>query len=310
MIYDIIADVHGEGERLHLLLKKLGYSRRGSVFSQPGHQAVFLGDLIDRGPQEKMALTTVMAMHESGAALCILGNHEYNAVTWDAVNPLTGSHYRSHSIKHRQQHEAYLREIGNDTAFNQRVIQWFQTLPFTVTVGGLICVHACPDQLSLDMLSKACPEMVFSKNNRRFFTECATRGTVLGQALARVICGIEFPAPDGRSFMDPYGQLRTECRMRWWAKHPKTYGEASFPEDIKNPLWSLPISDPSILPPVSWNTSFLVACGHYDLPYRSRPFALSARCTSIDFGVASGGPLVSYRYEGEDVFINSHFSWV
>jgi protein phosphatase len=79
--FDIIGDVHGCYEELRSLLRKLGYlktSHNGGVTWQhpEGRRAVFLGDLVDRGPDIIQVLRLVMGMVEAGTALCVPGNHE------------------------------------------------------------------------------------------------------------------------------------------------------------------------------------------------------------------------------------------
>jgi protein phosphatase len=79
--FDIIGDVHGCADELRLLLGTLGYEEangpEGPLWRHPdGRTAVFLGDLVDRGPGITQVLALVMAMVASGAALCIEGNHE------------------------------------------------------------------------------------------------------------------------------------------------------------------------------------------------------------------------------------------
>jgi protein phosphatase len=77
--FDIIGDVHGCFDELRILLNVLGYdvARDGSTASHPqGRRAVFLGDLVDRGPKTPAVLRLVMGMVREGAALCIPGNHE------------------------------------------------------------------------------------------------------------------------------------------------------------------------------------------------------------------------------------------
>jgi hypothetical protein len=49
--------------------------------------AVFLGDIIDRGPRIREALHIVHDMVEAGQALCIMGNHEFNALGWATPAP-------------------------------------------------------------------------------------------------------------------------------------------------------------------------------------------------------------------------------
>ena len=75
--FDIIGDVHGCHRELVDLLDRLGYDTSADPVSHPdGRRALFLGDLVDRGPGVTEVLDLVMAMVEAGTALCIMGNHE------------------------------------------------------------------------------------------------------------------------------------------------------------------------------------------------------------------------------------------
>ena len=76
--FDIIGDVHGCHTELAALLDLLGYQAgEGGALRHPaGRTAVFLGDLVDRGPGTPGVLRTVMAMVAAGTALCVTGNHE------------------------------------------------------------------------------------------------------------------------------------------------------------------------------------------------------------------------------------------
>ncbi|MER6976920.1 polynucleotide kinase-phosphatase [Streptomyces carpinensis] len=71
--FDIIGDVHGCSAELESLLGKLGYV---DGEHPEGRTAVFVGDLVDRGPDTPGVLRRVMSMVESGHALCVPGNHE------------------------------------------------------------------------------------------------------------------------------------------------------------------------------------------------------------------------------------------
>jgi len=76
--FDIIGDIHGCFDELKSLLKELGYVKKrdkGYVHPQ-GRTAIFLGDLMDRGPKSVEVLKTVMDMTANGSALCLNGNHE------------------------------------------------------------------------------------------------------------------------------------------------------------------------------------------------------------------------------------------
>ncbi|MGP3989296.1 polynucleotide kinase-phosphatase [Streptomyces sp. 3N207] len=71
--FDIIGDIHGCASELESLLGKLGYV---DGVHPEGRTAVFVGDLVDRGPNTPGVLRRVMDMVAAGNALCVPGNHE------------------------------------------------------------------------------------------------------------------------------------------------------------------------------------------------------------------------------------------
>ena len=75
--FDIIGDVHGCRSELETLLRELGWEVSADGARHPeGRTAVFVGDLVDRGPDTPGVLRLVMGMVEAGTALCVSGNHE------------------------------------------------------------------------------------------------------------------------------------------------------------------------------------------------------------------------------------------
>lgn len=92
--FDFIGDVHGCLPELRELLEKLGYTVNGDDVIPPvGRTAVFVGDLVDRGPDSAGVLRLVMNMVRSGAALCVPGNHDEKlkrALDGKAVKALHG----------------------------------------------------------------------------------------------------------------------------------------------------------------------------------------------------------------------------
>ncbi len=79
--FDIIGDIHGCFDEIVALLVKLGYEVQSGEASPmarhpDGRCAVFLGDLVDRGPNSPAVLRLVMAMAREGSALCVPGNHD------------------------------------------------------------------------------------------------------------------------------------------------------------------------------------------------------------------------------------------
>lgn len=90
--FDIIGDVHGCADELEDMLERLGYAiaveaaadgeTRYRVRPPEGRTAVFLGDIVDRGPRIADTLRLVMDMVADGSALCVLGNHEAKLKRW------------------------------------------------------------------------------------------------------------------------------------------------------------------------------------------------------------------------------------
>ncbi|OEV29047.1 polynucleotide kinase-phosphatase [Streptomyces nanshensis] len=81
--FDIVGDVHGCRAELESLLRRLGYELLRDGQGRPvdarhpeGRTAVFVGDLVDRGPDSPGVLRLVMGMTGAGNALCVPGNHE------------------------------------------------------------------------------------------------------------------------------------------------------------------------------------------------------------------------------------------
>ena len=73
--YDIIGDIHGYVDALEALLIKLGYDVSTGVYQHKKQKVIFLGDFIDRGPQQREVIEIVKPMVEQGHALSVMGNH-------------------------------------------------------------------------------------------------------------------------------------------------------------------------------------------------------------------------------------------
>ncbi|QJE96442.1 polynucleotide kinase-phosphatase [Luteolibacter luteus] len=81
--FDIIGDVHGCNEELRTLIGKLGYAIEDDVATHPeGRRLVFVGDLIDRGPDSPNVLRLAMASVKAGTAICVPGNHDMKFLRW------------------------------------------------------------------------------------------------------------------------------------------------------------------------------------------------------------------------------------
>jgi protein phosphatase len=81
--FDVIGDIHGCRAELETLLAELGYTvehddeRRAVGARHPEQRrVVFVGDLVDRGPDTPGVLRLAMGMVAAGDAFCVAGNHE------------------------------------------------------------------------------------------------------------------------------------------------------------------------------------------------------------------------------------------
>ncbi|MGH3346645.1 MAG: polynucleotide kinase-phosphatase, partial [Nocardioides sp.] len=102
--FDIIGDVHGCASELRSLLVDLGWEldlegqRAVGARHPEGRTAVFVGDLVDRGPDTPGVLRLVKGMVEAGTALCVSGNHEAKLVRALKGAKVTVSHGLAESL--------------------------------------------------------------------------------------------------------------------------------------------------------------------------------------------------------------------
>jgi len=90
--FDIFGDLHGCAGELRALLLQLGWERYQLETSEPPwgdecwrhptRQAVFLGDLVDRGPHTADTVRIVRNMVTTGTAFCVPGNHDVKFMRW------------------------------------------------------------------------------------------------------------------------------------------------------------------------------------------------------------------------------------
>lgn len=296
--FDVIGDVHGHAEPLERLLGKLGYQETGGVYGHPERQAVFVGDLIDRGPEQIRVMAIVRAMVEAGSALIALGNHELNAMAW-ATPDGRGDFRRTHSQKNRRQHASFLEQVGEDSAVHRDWIAWFRTLPLWLDLDGVRIVHACWHPASMEVVgSPVVSDEVIN----------GERGSALFQAVDVLLKGPEIEM-DGLEYVDKDGHRRKEARLRWWDPDATTLATAcEIPSGVTAPDGGVfgPLSDRLLddedirCPPIDVPVFY----GHY---WRSGTPAIDGpKSACLDWSVAKGGPLVAYRWSGETELTNQN----
>lgn len=137
MSCDIIGDIHGCSATLESLLTELGYARdTNGAYRHPDRTVIFLGDFIDRGPDQREVISIVKPMLDEGSAKSVMGNHEYNAIAY-ATPDEHGGYLRAHFPKNKNQHAAFLDAYADDQDAYKSMIKWFKTLLLWLDLGDL-----------------------------------------------------------------------------------------------------------------------------------------------------------------------------
>ena len=135
--FDIIGDVHGCFDELHSLLTTLGYEINSAheVRHPEGRKAIFLGDLVDRGPKTPDVLKLVMSMTESGQAFAVPGNHDTKLMRKLRGRDVQITHGLAESLQQLEQ---------EPPEFKERVATFIDELVshYVLDDGRLVVAHA------------------------------------------------------------------------------------------------------------------------------------------------------------------------
>lgn len=297
--YDIIGDIHGQSDKLHSLLKILGYEKNGTIWRHPyGRIALFLGDYIDRGPNVLGVLETVRSMETSGVAVAIMGNHEFNFICYHTARE-NGRWLRSHSEKNQRQNDATRNSLG---ASLLEWIEWMKCLPLALELDGLRLVHACWHQQHLKSLP------IVGRRESSWLEEASTKGSEQYQAVRVILNGPEVNLPDGHIYYDQEGTAHSRIRVRWWNRNLEmSLGELAMPKPIGSLF--------GCFPPFAETSSVInysrddppVFFGHYWLPPNSPKTPLAANVACLDYSAGQHGPLVAYQWDGERDLLSEKF---
>lgn len=313
-MYDLIGDIHGYAGHLKALLKKLGYREKGGAWTHAQRQVIFLGDFIDRGPSQLETLQIARAMVESGAALAVMGNHEFNAVAYASADPEnTGQFLRPHNAKNDAQHKAFLDAVGQGSALHLEMIAWFKSLPLYLDLPDLRVVHACWHEPSLQVLDGYLDE--YNRLHDDVWPLACRKGNESYQAVEVILKGLEIALPLGVEFLDKEKNPRHHIRSRWWQSGATSYKEAAI----------VPPETQAVLPDEHIRADLLpgydgkkpLFLGHYWLQ-AEKPVPLTEHIACLDYSVANEhvdaqsqhGKLVAYRWQGEKTLSSDHFVWV
>lgn len=292
--FDIIGDIHGYAEKLRQLVDRLGYRESLGAYKHPeGRVAVFVGDLMDRGPEQIETMKIVRKMVDAGSALCIMGNHELNAIgfaTPDEKSP--GQFLRKHTENNIHHHAEFLEQVKEGSGNHKDWVSWFKTLPLFLDLEDLRVVHAWWHQPYVDYVKKELPDGLAGAD--AFIQSAFDKTHIAYESLEGITKGLEIDLPAGVNFTDAGGTVRERSRVKWWNADASTYGQALMlpgREDDDNLQGLLPDTLP-----LGLTDDVPVFIGHYWLT--GKPTALAPRIACLDYSAAKNGPLVAYRWDG------------
>ena len=307
--YDIIGDVHGCYDALVELLERLGYQKQSGVYRHARRQAVFLGDLVDRGPKIRETLHLVYSMVERGSAQIVLGNHEINVIGYHTrARPESGHTYlRERSDRHTQQIKQTLEQFSKYPSELTEFIQWFQALPLFLEFEHFRAVHACWDQ-SLIHQFKA------TYATHRISTELLQRTTELSSLefslVNRLTRGTSMLLPDNEVIIGSDGLHRRYFRTKFWVSEPKTYGDLVFqpdalPEHVHYQELKAQDRDRLLCYGESEVPLFV---GHYWCS--GKPQLVQNNIACLDYSAVYGGRLMAYRMDQPGPLHPQNLVWV
>ena len=306
MEYDIIGDIHGHANKLHALLRHLGYEYRQGAHRHPSRKAIFVGDFIDRGPQQVETVMTARRMVDTGSALAVMGNHEFNAIAWHTEDPEnSGSFLRTRAgargAKNRTQHQAFLREVEADPPLHRELVDWFYTLPLWLDLPDLRVVHAC---WHAGHMAKLRSWLTSDNRLTRDALVVARRsGHPVFEATETLTKGMEIALPSPHSFLDKDGHLRQNVRIRWWDTAATRYRQlAILNDDLREQVPDVVVPEDERAPYDGCKPVFF---GHYWMT--GQPARLGLHTACVDYSAGNIGPLVAYRFDGEPEIDNRHF---
>lgn len=307
--YDLIGDIHGCGNTLIRLLEQMGYSKKNGIYQHPKRKAVFVGDIIDRGPNIRLACHIVRDMVDAGHADIVMGNHEYNVVTYltEAPPGVNQPYLREHTRRNNFIVEQTLQQFANYQQEFREFLDWFISLPLFLDYENFRVVHACWDQ---GMIDEYLHRYGSNRIEKSMLPESVNPQSFLYQFLDRTLRGTSLKLPDNRSMTAKDGMVRQFFRTKFWAENPERYNDVVFqpdplPEDIEHGLLSPEEKDQLLFYGPQEKPLFI---GHYWMQGIPAPITPNIAC--LDYSAVKYGRLAAYRMDQETSLQMGKFTWV
>lgn len=297
--YDLIGDVHGCGDTLIKLLEVMGYRKKSGIYQHPKRQAVFVGDIVDRGPHIRLALNVVYDMVTNNHAQIVMGNHEYNVYCYAMPDNRENhnEYLRAHSPHHTRFVAETFEQFANYPDELREYVEWFGQLPLYIENDQFRVVHACWD------------DAYIKEYQARFNTNCVTPEIIEastdlssfeGRVLDRLMRGTSLNLPDNKTIKSRDGFNRHAFRTKFWAKSPKTYGDVVFqPDPLPEMLNNRELDENELSNLLHYpDDAKPIFFGHYWL--QGKPVPVRSNICCLDYSAVKYGRLVAYRYDNNE----------
>jgi hypothetical protein len=295
-LYDLVGDIHGHAHELEQLLKQMGYRPKGKGYAHPDRTLIMIGDLIDRGPQQQRVVEIARAMMESGDAIVLMGNHEFNAICYATLNE-SGGYVRPHIDKNTRQHQVFLEAFPFGSQCHEEVIGFFKQLPLWLELDELRAIHACWHDPSMEVLAPWVDD-----NNRlhndQFYQHYAVKSDPLYAAVECLLKGPEVSLPAGARFADKDGIVRSEARICWWQLNKGPAASLAIKPELHD-AYDLSAQYRQASEFEYQDSSKPAFFGHYWQRDFDPANTRDQRAFCLDYSIAKQGQLVAARWNGD-----------
>lgn len=305
--YDVIGDVHGCGITLEKLLEVMGYQKRAGVYQHPRRQAIFVGDIVDRGPHIRKALNIVYDMVTHGHAQMTIGNHEYNLYCYATEAPTSTGFLREHSAHNQRLGAETFEQFANYPKELTEYLEWFSHLPLFLEMPNFRVVHACWDEAYIRDYLK-------TYNGHCVSPQIIQKSTDLNsfevKVLDRLMRGTSLSLPDGQTMCSRDGFERRIFRTKFWSDNPETYSDVVFqPDPLPEHLVDRKLTDKEKAKLIHYPSHAKpVFVGHYWL--QGRPMPVKHNICCLDYSAVKYGRLVAYRIDDDSRLDPENYVWL
>jgi hypothetical protein len=255
-------------------------------------------------------------MVDRGSAHIVIGNHEFNAITYCTPVDLNSRNHREylrpHTSGNNRQICETLEQFANHPEEWLDMLKWLRQLPLYLEFGDskmsnqFRVVHACWDHNLINQHRMRFGNGCFDES---FVRESVVPGSLASVTIQVLTRGVDLPLPPGVQVISNDGYVRSSFRTKFWADSARTYGELLFqPDPIPPEIAALPISKSHRAQMVRYGVHEPpLFVGHYWLKGQPKPIAGNIAC--LDYSAVKYGRLVAYRMDGEQQLQPKKFVW-